>query len=224
MTTDQQFRKYDVIKADLLENPSDKRAESYGVNIDTLEREGDPVKSIRARGAILEPLIGPTMCDLNDGVAADLNGTSLGLVRPREIKRVLVEPGKPWTQGQQARVNQALQQESLFGEAIPPELKAPRFLAKYEYSCESAKCKGHSQGILDWELTALQISLRKLDDVATKEKIRAKFMDDLCAPTKRPHFFVGNIANPVKRRNFSVLGVYSPPSASDFGTTLDFGI
>lgn len=224
MTTGQQFHKYDVIRADLINNPTDKRSESYKVNIDTLEREGEPIKNIRARGAILEPLIGPTMCDLNAGVAADFNATSLALVRPRVVKRVIVESGKPWTLAQHSKVNQALQQESLFGEAIPPELKAPRFRAKYEYSCESAQCKGHSQGILDWELTALQLSLWRNDEATTKEKIRAKYMDDFCSPAKRPHFFVGNMADPVKRRNFSVLGVYSPPRASDYGATLDFGI
>lgn len=51
-------------------------------------------------------------------------------------------------------LDRALQQESLFGDATPPELKPPRFIAKYHYFCETADCPGHKQRILDWELTA----------------------------------------------------------------------
>ena len=189
-----------------------------------MKLEGRLVRDIKSRGAILEPLIGPTMCELRAGVVANRDSTSLGLVRPRLVKRVIVERGMPWTPAQQAKIDHALEQQGLFGEAVPPELMAPRFAAKYEYVCESADCNGHSQSIIDWELTGLQMRLQRDDDATTVEKIRAKFHDDLCGAAKRPHFFVGNVADPLKRRNFSVLGVYSPPRASDYGATLDISI
>jgi hypothetical protein len=224
MTSAQQFKKYDVIEVDLLAPTNDKRLESHRIVLDSVVPTGKPIKDEKARGAILEPLIGPTMCELRDGVVANRDATSLGLVRVRRVKKVSVERAKPWTPAQQAKIDAALQRESLFGEAAPAELKAPRFAAKYHYECESADCRGHEQGILDWELTALQLHLSRDDDTTAMEKIRAKFHDDLCAPSRRPHFFVGNIADPLKRRNFSVLGVYRPPIASDYGATLDIGI
>lgn len=223
LTSEQQFHKYDIINVDLLPPKEDKRPESHRVNLDTVRREGKPIKDLQARGAILEQLIGPTMCELRAGVIADRDGTSLGLVRPKLVKRVIVEQGKPWTTAQQAKVDQALQREALFGEATPPELKSPRFTAKYEYFCESIACNGHTQSIIDWELTALQLSLRRDNERTAVEKIRAKFHDQLCGPSKRPHFFVGNIADPIKRRNFSVLGLYAPPRESSYGATLDLG-
>jgi hypothetical protein len=224
MATDQQFKKYDVIDVDLIPPINDVRPESNRLNIDTVRREGKPIKDIRARGAILEPLIGPTMCELRAGVVQNMNATSLGLVRVRTLKGVIVEPGQPWTPSQQAKIDRALQQESLLGDATPPELKPPRFIAKYHYICETADCPGHKQRILDWELTAFQLRLRNMSDDAAAESIRRRFHDELCADDKRTHFFVGNIADPRKRRNFSVLGVYAPPKSSDFAATLDLGI
>src|SRR5665213_2473763 len=98
---------------------------------------------MRARGAILEPLVGPTMCELNAGVRADFNATSLGLVRVREFKRIGIIPGKPWTTQQQAKIDVALSSGTLFGEPVPAELQAPRYEVRISYVCDSLDCKGH---------------------------------------------------------------------------------
>ncbi|MGN6126042.1 MAG: hypothetical protein ACTHON_05715 [Humibacter sp.] len=224
MTVDQQFTKYDVIDAELIRPTNDKRPESSRVNLDSVRRESGPIKDMRARGAILEPLIGPTMCELREGVVANLNARSLGLVRVREVKRVIVDPGHPWSDAQQAKIDRALRQESLFGEMTPPELKPPRFTVRYEYFCETKGCAGHTQRILDWELTAFQLRLRQSSNAAAADSIRRRFHEELCAEDKRVHFYVGNMADPAKRRNFAVLGVYAPPKNSDFGATLDLGM
>lgn len=224
LATSQQFKKYEVVGVDLLPPSNDGRPESHRVVLESIHREGEPIRDAQARGAILEPLVGPTMCELRAGVVADRNSTSLGLIRVSRVKKVSVERADPWTASQQAKVDRALRQEALFGESTPPELKSPRFVAKYYYECTDPICRGHEQRILDWELTALQLKLSREDDTVAREKIRAKFHDELCAPTRRVHFFVGNIADPTKRRNFSVLGVYGPPAGSSFGATLDIPI
>ncbi len=224
MATEQRFRKYDVINVDLIPPVNDLRPESSRLNIDTVRREGAPIRNPRARGAILERLIGSTMCELRAGVVQNMNATSLGLVRVRKLKRVIVEPGQPWTPAQQTRIDRALQQESLFGDATPAELRPPRFVAKYDYLCETPDCSGHKQRILDWELTAFQLRLGNMSEVDAAESIRRRFHDEVCSDEKRVNFFVGNIADPTKRRNFAVLGVYAPPRASDFGATLDLEI
>ena len=220
MAREQRFRKYEVINVDLLPPESDKRPESHRIILDTVSREKKLVKSIAARGAILEPLIGPTMCELYAGVVSDSNAQSLALVRPAVVKRMHITKAAPWTEAQQRKVNQALSIQSLLGEETPPELRPPRFRASYEYFCESEHCKSHTQGILDWELSALQLNLSKDDDATAMRKIEERFLGELCGPAVRPHFFVGNIANPQRRRNFSVLGVYKPPRESNYGETL----
>lgn len=220
MARDQQFHKYEVINVDLLPPQADKRRESYRIVLDSVSREKNLVKSIAARGAILEPLIGPTMCELNAGVVDDMNAQSLALVRPATVTQVSIVKAAPWTEAQQRKVNQSMSIQTLLGDETPAELRPPRFRASYEYTCESAACKGHNQGILDWELSALQLNLSKFDDATAMRKIKEKFLDELCGPTVRPHFFVGNIANPTRRRNFSVLGAYKPPRHSSYGETL----
>ena len=146
MASDQQFHKYEIINVDLLPAVNDKRQESYRIVIESVEREASVLRGTRARGAILEPLVGPTMCELRAGVVDNPNATSLGLVRPKKVKSVKVFRAPGWTPAQQAKIDQALRREALFGEATPPELKAPRFIAKYHYDCESPGCPGHEQG------------------------------------------------------------------------------
>lgn len=217
MTSRQQFHKYEVIEVDLLPSVNDRRPESHRIDVDSVVRLHH-VESLSARGSILDPLIGPTMCQIREGVVADLNARSLALVEVREVRDLIVVAGRGWTPAQQAKIDRAVQQEALFG-VTPPELQAPRFEAKYHYFCMDADCRGHRQGILDWELTAFQRRLSR-DDEKAAASIRKRFLDELCAPSKRVHFYVGNIADPTKRRNFSVLGVYGPPRLSDFRSTL----
>ena len=95
----------------------------------------------------------------------------------------------------------------LFGSAPKVQLlEAPRFEAKYYYSCEDTACRGHKQGLLDWELVALERRLKHLDDAAAIGELRKKFFEEMCAPDRGPMFFVGNqLKYPLA---FSVLGVY----------------
>ena len=220
--SESQFNKYDVIGVDLHRPSHDLRSESYRLDLESITRLRR-ISSKQARGALLEKMVGPTMCELRAGVVANLNGQSLGLVRPRKVKRIVVSKHPGWTDAQKRKVAQRADQVDLFGTEPPPALQQPRFAVRYEYWCESVDCKLHSQSLLDWELTALQLNLSKDSDAVAMKKIEQKFFDEMCSPTRRPHFFVGNFADPVKRKNFSVLGVYSPAATSDYAATLDIG-
>ncbi len=102
---------------------------------------------------------------------------------------------------------------SLFGDAAktPAELKAPRFIARYEYFCTADGCPRHVGQILDWELTALQGRLRRENDADAIAQIERRFHAQMFAPGRQTSFFMGNFEDARKRHSFSVLGVYYPP-------------
>jgi hypothetical protein len=132
---------------------------------------------------------------------------SLAAVRPREVRdfKLASHPGWSPEQAQKLKVN--LGQEDLFGDAPKVQLlEAPRFEGKYSYLCEDSSCRGHLQGLLDWELVALERRLRDRDDATAMSEIRKKFFTEMCSPARQPLFFVGNqLKHPLA---FSVIGVY----------------
>lgn len=216
----QQFNKFEVIEVDLNPSPRDSRKESRRPVWDTLTRDRSALP-MKARGPILEKLIGPTMCDLRAGVEADLAAQSLGLVEVRDLRPLAFESHGDWSSAQVASMTAAMSQPDLLGEVdTTPMLIPPRFKVKYRYDCTAVDCKGHVQRILDWELNALQFHNRHLDDSALRALIATKFHEEMWNDRVRTYFFVGNFADVVKRKNFSVLGVYKPPRASDWGSTL----
>ncbi|GHD50900.1 hypothetical protein D9V29_11610 [Mycetocola manganoxydans] len=222
LQSEQQFRKYEVIEVDLTRSPSDTRHESYRPNWETLRRQSAKPLTTKARGPILEQLIGPTMCDLRKGVEQDLTAQSLGLVEVAEMRPLIFEKHGPWTPKQVQAMTSFMSQPELFGEVDDsPELVPPRYKVKYKYKCASAACSNwHEQRILDWELNALQHHNRHASDADLRSLISTKFYDEMWNAKVRTYFFVGNFADIAKRRSYSVLGVYKPPRESDWGSTL----
>jgi hypothetical protein len=139
------------------------------------------------------------------------------MVTVKSLERVKVEPFPGWSDAQKERIAAAasLTPLALFGDAArtPPELKAPRFVVRYEYHCTASDCPGHVGQVLDWELTALQGRLHRDPDDVVKAAIEKNFYDRMFAPGKRTSFFMGNFEDARKRASFSVLGIYYPPEA-----------
>ncbi|MFL2002228.1 hypothetical protein [Microbacterium sp. A1-JK] len=222
----QQFKKFEVIDVELKRSATDSRLESYRPNWDTLKRDPDRTGKYKtyaekARGPILEKLIGPSMCDLRAGVEADLTAQSLGLVEVRELRALKFTDHGPWTDAQVASMTAAMSQPDIFGEVdTTPILVPPRYKVHYDYHCASTTCPGHKPRILDMELSALQYKNRHRSDADLKALITLKFHTEMWNERRRTYFYVGNFGDVVKRKNFSVLGVYRPPRTTDYGTTL----
>lgn len=213
------FKKFDVVELDINQAPHDPRAESRRPVLATITPQGKPW-SIQARGALLEPMV-QTMCALRAGVEADINGPSLGLVRPLVVKRLIITKHDGWSEKQTMAMRNFLNQPDLFaGSPSVAVLEPPRFEVRYHYMCEEPTCNGHKQRILDWELVAFERRLKNMSDIDAKASITRKFFDMICSPARRPHFFVGNFADGPKRKNFSVLGMYYPRAGTDYGSTL----
>ena len=203
LPADQQFRKYDVISLEAQRHLSDRRAESYRPNLESicitrhLKSGGDWA----ARRRWVEPMLGPTMCELFNGRRDGGNGPSLGVVRPRLVVGVFPREREPWSARQQA----TLAQGSLLN--TKKALEQPAHAFAYHWFCEDASCKGHQQSIADWELgQACRSWERDLGEVVAK--VQAKWLAEMCSETRDTMFFVGDQHQ--HPGSFMILGTFWP--------------
>lgn len=198
----QRFKKYQHISLEAERHSGDKRPETFRPNVDTLEL-GDVVltkKTWNGRKRFVEPLLVDSMCDVLQRQQRD--GSSLAAFRPGEILDLVVDDDVDEWDSSKADV---AAQPSLFFQGKHGLEQIP-----YHYRC-SASCKGHTQSMIDWELSESYRSWRERYDATTLlEKIRQRFLDEMCGPRKDTIFFVGN--QHVHPRAFLVLGVFWPPA------------
>lgn len=129
MEHDKRFSKWQWIDVSLLKAPSDSRPESYKLNPDSIiigETVGTQ-DGWRARRDMIKSLKLPSMCRIQR--ERDERGfPTLGVFRPHEIKRLLIEPAEPsWTDAQLA----TLSQDTLFEKAPPHTLEKIPFAMSF---------------------------------------------------------------------------------------------
>jgi hypothetical protein len=207
LASDDRFRKYDIISVDARPARQDQRRESWKPVMDTMIEEGH-LDAWKPRRAWLDPYVEDSMCRLNRSAKEDPNGQSLALVRVKEVAGLDIEPHPGWTLEEQRKINAYVNQLELFATQDRTPLEAPRFRAAYRYRCHDPRCGGHRQGVLDWELVALQRRLAGLPDRQACRAIETRFLDEMCAANRDVAFYVGNQAK--RPHVFSVLGVYCP--------------
>lgn len=199
------FHKYDVVSVDAAPARQDSRRESWRPRMNTLRI--DTTLNARRRREWIDPYVGgTTMCQLNDNPT--MRSPSLGLIRPRQVDGFTIIPHPGWTTVQQQKIDKYVSQLDLFGTEDHAALQAPRFIGRYRYFCEKQHCRGHDQGLLDWEFVALQRRLRSLSDVSARRELENKFLHQMCSSQRDVAFYVGNQAQ--HPGTFSVLGVYWP--------------
>src|SRR5699024_11644993 len=115
------------------------------------------------RRTLIAPRLNRSMCDLLDDVAQHPPGRSLALFRPARLTKVTVEHHDGWTERQQRAIAASARQPDMYGREQQP-LRPPRFHLKYHYRCSRLTCRGHVQGLLDWECVALQHRCAHLSD------------------------------------------------------------
>ncbi len=205
---DYTFRKYDIVTVDATPAQEGRR-ESWRPQVATLKVEGH-LDGWPSRMPHLLPFANNTMCELNR--RALTGGPSLGLIRAARVDDLVVTTHPGWSPDEQQKIDNYVNQQELFDVGRPKTaLEAPRFKATYRWHCQESGCKGHAQGLLDWEFTAFQRHLND-DDTQDKAAIRKRWLDELCAPANDVYFYVGN---QVKRhQTFSILGVVYPKRSS----------
>lgn len=171
-----QFRKYDVVDVPVVPAKSDPRSESYRPDLAHLRITGhvDGMKRI----AWVEPLIDRTSaCEALRLVRDNKPSPSLLAITPQDISGLKLSPGGEWTADERRKMEAHAQQAPLFGpEKDTRILEKPRFTGHFKYRCQDAACKGHEQGLLDWEFVALQRRHRHDDDSAAMAAVRKRFL------------------------------------------------
>jgi hypothetical protein len=208
LTEDTQFQKYDIVSVRANPATADARAESWRPDMGSLVRLRH-LRPWKPRREWLDPYVEGSMCDLNEGARHNTHARSLSLVQALDVASLKVEKHPGWTKTEQRKIDAYVRQLQLFNTRDTTTLRAPRFRGAYRWRCADRKCKGHEQGIIDWEFVALQRRLSRWSDAAAADALIQRFHHELCSSNKEVAFYVGNQA---KRENvFSVLGVYYPP-------------
>ena len=208
-----QYRKYQWIQLTVERHGTrDVRKESYRPDSDSIRVLGEPIPSNpgnwreRARFALAKKA--PSIEELRK--YNDVDGTSLGVFRPKKVHDLVVSSDDPdWKPRFKAALQQARLWETRTVSLREPPRKVP-FKFRYRFECDDSRCNGHQMMIEDWEVGALFWKLVDHGDSHTvaAEKVREKFMDELCATDKDTHFFVGTIlAHP---KSWVVIGVFYP--------------
>lgn len=186
---EQQYDKYQWIEVEVEKHEGDKRKESYRPDIDSikpLEKVGTEDNWYKRKEIVLQN-VSQSIEELDDKREQD--HTSLGIIKPKEVTDLVIEPDKEeWD----AKKKKVLQQKRLFGPDNKPLDKIP-FKFRYEFTCNDPRCNGHKMAIEDWEVGQLyRNELRRLGDKQEAAKsTKHKFFDILCGEDKETYFFVG---------------------------------
>ena len=209
LTSEDRFRKYELVTVDARPARNDQRRESWKPILATLER-GAFLKPWQPRRSWIDPYLEDSMCRLHRAARADANSRSLALIRPKDVSGIDIERHPGWSADEQAKIDAYVNQLDLFSTRDRTPLQAPRFRGFYRYRCYEPGCRGHRQGMIDWEFVAYQRNhLAGADARRAAEALADRFFGDLCAQDRDVAFYVGNQAK--RAHVFSVLGVYWPP-------------
>ncbi len=204
---EQRFHKYQWIDA-RVEKASDTRPESYRlVYPDPISVVSEPLSTDdgwRERRRLIEPLRGHCYCCLER--TRNENGSpTLGLFKPREIRRLLIQPdAATWTEEQL----QILRQQNLFRTTVVEELEKVPFKFKYEFVCDHDECVGHTVVCTDWEMGQSWRAWRDKYGDEWESKFRERYETDIIERCDT-HFFVGTVHQHPKK--WIIVGLFYPP-------------
>ena len=213
-----QFKKYQWIEIDLQPRGAsgDRRKESRKPILENLRLLGEPLptdKNWLARRQIIDRLPHLTLKQCQE--LYDIDGTSLGVVRPSRVMDMKIESvvGE-WDSRQEA----ILSQQRLFGEK-PKELAKIPYKFSYVFECEDSE-KPHQAMCEDWELGVLFLKERRRlgSDEKAAQSVKNKFFNELCSSDKDTCFFMGTI---FPYNTWVVLGVFYPPKIDNQPTQMD---
>lgn len=214
--TDRRFSKYQVIECRAIKPRDDARPESLRIDQDSIRLIGKPIPAGPTGWARRMSLL-PSPAQSVEEVKAlqATTGTSIALVRPLRVERLVIEKARPWTDRQRA----ALAQEQLgLGPALSRRLRDLEQIPwdfSYRFVCANDLCTGHEMQIIDWEIGQSYRKWSREDPGRWEEMIRAKYEHDL--PGRRDlHLVLGNLAK--RQHTFVIIGLVYPPRVEVDGT------
>lgn len=217
----EQFSLYQWITADIQKKNDDYRPESFRIDCGSIEA-GEVIHPTKDEwGKRAEFMFRDSAWQFESvedlQKAQKERGTSIGVVAPREIKKVEVvkrseDEEKSFEQKlAEVRKIQAAKraQINMFEEALPAEMKNLEFMkyrVQVSWLCPNAECGGHRMQVLDWGLCELQ---RRDGD----EKALSR-MKELCNLDKYDlKFFLGNLF--MHPASFLIVGMWYPKRQRD---------
>lgn len=215
---DKVFRKYQWIEAHVTKSTRDARPESYKIRLDTIvPSEHIPTENgnwDRRAEWVLAPGNAHRSVEAIR-VARGRDGTSIGLVQPKEFVGFHAEAFPQQEKDEFWRKYRSIQEQPDLPfepdtEAEVRPLPPPDYRFKIQFRCDDESCTGHDLTVFDWEVDALYNSCRNRGDSpeSARDKVIAKLRDEVCASTKDTHFFLGNIAS--HPHVFTIVGLWYP--------------
>jgi hypothetical protein len=206
-----QFKKYEVITLNAQKSSKDSRPESYTPVLDTIE-VGEHIDTDngtwRRRLPYFDAVEDDSMCGIQARQASARQ--SLGVFRPREVDDLSVSLAPPEFEASQRAV---IQQGSLLGDRagdVRNPLEPLPVKAKFHYRCPDAKCNGHEQSLIDWELGQLFRRLRHdgRDETSCLDAVRDRFLGFCDDANHDVRFITGSMLS--KPKSFLILGLVYP--------------
>lgn len=203
---DQRFAKYHWIDVDVTK-ASDPRPESYNLNIESIRIASPllpPDNQWQARKNIVFPLKAHCLCCLKGKRDADGYPT-LGIFRPKRIKRLLMETdAQDWNQAQLDRLHQF----DMFREMPREQLEKVPFKFKYEFFCDEDACSGHTMMCTDWEMGESWRKWKQKYGEKWKAKFRQKYEQEMIND-RETYFCVGTLSD--HPAEWIIVGLFYPP-------------
>jgi hypothetical protein len=216
---DEQFRLYDWIEGEVQRNTSDFRPESYKIKQDSIRvHEGlGPADGWQERREwVLRD--GNVFQSVENLQAAEKQDhTSLGLVKPKEVRRIYVRrkteaDRQEWDDQRE----NALRQRELFIDAETKTKDLQFMPVQYRvcFTCDDPACSTeHDLSILDWGVYVLSRKAYARGGSSIAEKHVISKLKEITDLTKKDlYLFLGNTKQHCEK--FMVVGFFYPPIAS----------
>lgn len=145
------------------------------------------------------------------------NRTSLGMIRPKQIKRLIIEPrDAQWSPEDLIK----LQQRSLIDEMrkedtdrIVRELEKIPYKFLFEFICDDPHCTGHSMSVISWEVMQSFRNWRDKYEDRWESKFRQRYEIELPDEKHDLHFFLGNTF--LHPQVWLIIGLFYPPKVTE---------
>ncbi len=200
------FRKWQFVSASW-EPAKDHRPESRHIHQDSI-KAGELIPTSasgwRRRRKWLDPLVDQSLHSLeHDRVRT---GRSLGVIKPKAIKALIIRDAETWDAASQADLVQ-LSLDWTSSTTPKGSLERLPFDFLYQFSCRDDSCTGHEMKVLDWEMAQTFRNFRRIYGATGWEaKFRQRYGE--WVPSRDVHFVMGTHH---QYGSWLLIGVLYPP-------------
>ncbi len=216
---DSQYKKFQWIEIDLIENPSDRRVESYKPlspdSISLLDTIGTANEWLERKQYVLEK--GTVYTDLDELIQLNKDGKlSLATFKPTRIVDLCIqEVDREWDCEKLKVLKEKSKQGDLFSDTPEYFRVADKLPFKFSYKFSDEKGKLSTMMIEDWEIGALYWRCLKKhggDEGKAVEDVRNKYLVEF-AQNRDVYFFLGTTLkyDGWAHNPFLIIGVFAPP-------------